>query len=109
MAHPECKPDVLNLADRVASTSGMLTFAKEPGSGMEFIVATEAGLIHRLRQENPGKTFHPATDYLVCPTMKLTTLEHVVKALETLQPEVRVDNRIRLKARTALDAMLANT
>ena len=76
---------------------------------MEFIVATEAGLIHRLRQENPGKTFHPATDYLVCPTMKLTTLEHVVKALETLQPEVRVDNRIRLKARTALDAMLANT
>jgi quinolinate synthase len=106
MAHPECRPDVLKMADHVASTAGMLTYAKEQEPGVEFIVATEAGLIHRLRKENPGKKFHPATNYLVYPTMKLTTLEDVIKSLETLQPEVKVNQRIRVKARAALDAML---
>ncbi len=106
MAHPECRPEVLEMADRVASTAGMLTYAKGQAPGDEFIVATEAGLIHRLRKENSRKTFYPATDYLVCPMMKLTTLQDVIDSLETLKPEVKVNDRIRSKARSALDAMV---
>lgn len=106
MTHPECKPEVLGLSDHVAGTAGMLTYAAEQERGTAFIVATDIGLIHRLQKENPDKEFYLATDYLVCPTMKLTTLEDVARALENMQPEVVVDDPIRIRARAALDAML---
>jgi quinolinate synthase len=107
MAHPECRPEVLELTDRVAGTAGMLAYAAEEAPGTAFIVGTDIGLIHRLQQENPDKVFYPATDYLVCPTMKLTTLEDVMRSLENMEHVVTLEESVRVKARSALDAMLA--
>lgn len=107
IAHPECRPEVLELADRVAGTAGMLAYAAQQAPHTRFIVGTDIGLLHRLRKENRDKTFFPASDYLVCPTMKLTTLEDVLRSLETLEPVVQLDDAIRVHARRALDRMLA--
>jgi len=105
-AHPECLPEVLDLADEIASTSGMLTYARESGAS-QFIVGTEMGLIHRLRKENPESGFYSPTPYLVCPTMKMTTLEKVLLALEKMEYVVTVPEETRARARKALDGMLA--
>ena len=105
IAHPECLPETLELADAVASTSGMLAYARHSQAD-SFIVGTETGLIHTLQKENPGREFHAATGYLICPTMKMTTLERVLFALETMEYVVTVPKEIRAKARKALDAML---
>jgi quinolinate synthase len=64
-------------------------------------------MIHRLRKENPEQRFFPASPYLVCPTMKLTTLRHLAEALAELRTVVTVDDAVRAGARAALDAMLA--
>jgi quinolinate synthase len=106
MAHPECLPETLELADAIASTSGMLAHARHSEAD-SFIVGTEVGLIHRLQQENPGREFRAATEYLICPTMKMTTLERVLLALETMDYVVTVPKEMRVKARKALDEMLA--
>lgn len=107
--HPECKPETLELADFVGSTSGMLKYAKSQPAGAFFIVGTEVGLLHRLQKENPDKTFHPASDYLICPMMKMTTLKNVKDSLEKMQYVVKVPAEIRLKAKAAVDAMLQYT
>ncbi|HOW87489.1 MAG TPA: quinolinate synthase NadA [Candidatus Omnitrophota bacterium] len=107
--HPECKPETLELADFVGSTSGMLKYAKSQPAGASFIVGTEVGLLHRLQKENPDKTFHPASDYLICPMMKMTTLKNVKDSLEKMQYVVKVPAEIRLKAKAAVDAMLQYT
>jgi len=105
MAHPECLPAVLALADEALSTSQMCKFAKEV-TAKEIIVATEVGLIYRLKKDNPGKEFYPATEAAVCPNMKRTTQEKVLWALEELKEEVRVSDDIRSRARRAIDRML---
>ena len=64
-------------------------------------------MIHRLEKENPDKAFYPATDYLVCPTMKLTTLEGVARSLERMEHVITVEESICMRAQAALDAMLA--
>lgn len=107
--HPECKPDTLELADFVGSTSGMLKYVKTQPAGTSFIVGTEVGLLHRLQKENPDKTFHPASDYLICPMMKMTTLKNVQESLEKMQYRVTVPEDIRVKAKAAVDAMLRYT
>jgi len=107
IAHPECRPEVLDLADHVAGTAGMLAYAAEQPPGTAVLVATDLGVIHRLRKENPDKAFFPATDYLVCPTMKLTTLEDVLRSLETMEPGITVEEAVRVNARRALDRMMA--
>jgi quinolinate synthase len=106
VAHPECRPDVVALADEALSTSGMIRYAGRPDVS-ELIVGTEVELLHRLRKENPGKKFYPASDKAVCPNMKKITLEKILKSLETLTPEVRVPEEIRVKAKAAVDRMLA--
>ena len=106
MAHPECPPEVLAIADHICSTSGMYTFAKE-NSAQQFIVGTEAGILYRLRKENPEKTFILPTTRLICPNMKLTSLEDVLQALQTMSPRVTVPEAVRLPAKVALDRMLA--
>lgn len=106
MAHPECPPEVLALADHICSTSGMYTFARE-NKAQQFIVGTEAGILYRLRKENPGKQFILPTTRLICPNMKLTSLEDVLKALQTMQPRITVAEEVRIAARGALDRMLA--
>lgn len=105
VVHPECKPDVISLADRVFSTSGMIRFAQQQDVN-EMVVGTESGIIHRLRKENPGKKFIPVTEQAVCPNMKVITLEKVLWSLESMSPEVRVPEDIRLKAIAAVDKML---
>ena len=106
MAHPECPPEVLAIADHICSTSGMYTFAKE-NPAQQFIVGTEAGILYRLRKENPEKTFILPTTRLICPNMKLTSLEDVLQALQTMSPRVTVPEAVRLPAKVALDRMLA--
>jgi quinolinate synthase len=107
--HPECKPEALELADFVGSTSGMLTYVKTQPAGASFIVGTEVGLLHRLGKENPDKVFHVASDYLICPMMKMTTLKDVKHSLEKMLHVVKIDPSIRLRAKAAVDAMLEYT
>ncbi|MBT4511204.1 MAG: quinolinate synthase NadA [Chloroflexi bacterium] len=105
VVHPECRPDVIALADEVASTSGILKYCQREDIH-EVIVGTEMGIIHRLEKENPGKQFFPISKKAVCPNMKRITLEKVQYALEEMTPEVKVPENIRLKAKAAVDRML---
>jgi len=105
VVHPECRADVAELADGVLSTGGIIRFAKET-EATEIIVGTEVGILHRLKKENPGKRFIPVTEQAVCPRMKLITLETILWSLENMTYQVKVPERIRLKAKAAVDRML---
>jgi len=105
VVHPECRPDVIGLADEVLSTGGMCRYAGRKDVS-QMIVGTETGIIHRLKKENPGKEFIPASEKAVCPNMKLITLHKVLRSLEEIKPEVRVSEEIQLRAKTAVDRML---
>ena len=106
VAHPECRPEVVDLADKVASTSGMYVFCKE-SKAKEFIIGTEMGILWRLKRDNPDKKFHLASKKLICPNMKLTALEDVLVALKKMENVVTVSEEIRIPAKMALDRMLA--
>lgn len=105
VCHPECAPEVVALADHVCSTTGMYDWCRTTAA-RQFIIGTEAGILYRLRRENPGKEFILASPALVCPNMKLTSLEDIVASLETLSPVVRVSEDVRIPAKQALDRML---
>jgi len=105
MAHPECRPEVIDLAQAVRSTSGMLKFAQESES-KEFIVGTEVGLLYPLKKQNPEKEFFPASEKMLCKAMKIISLEDLKRSLEELQPVVKVPEDIRLKAYRAVSKML---
>jgi len=105
VVHPECKPEVIALADEVLGTGGMCRYAKRD-EVREMVVGTEVGIIHRLRKENPGKRFIPVSEQAICPDMKLITLEKVLWSLEKMSPEVKVPEGIRLRAKAAVDKML---
>lgn len=106
LVHPECRTEVAALADAVLSTGGMIRFARE-SAAKEIIVGTEIGILHRLRKENPGKRFIPVSEQAVCPRMKLITLENILWSLESMVHQVKVPEKIRLKAKLAVDRMLA--
>ncbi len=105
MAHPECRIEVLELADHVTSTSGMLRFARS-SDAKRFIVGTETGIIHRLKKENPDKEFYPLRKDMICPNMKKTTLNSVLQSLKEMKHIIKVPEDIRIPARKALDRML---
>jgi len=105
VVHPECPPEVVDMADAVLSTSGMYAYCRR-SEAKEFIIGTEMGILYRLRKENPGKTFFLASRALICPNMKMTTLEDVRDSLASLSPVVTVPPDIRRKALSALEAML---
>ncbi len=105
-AHPECRPEVLELADHITSTSGMYTFARE-SDAQKIIVGTEMGVLYRMRLESPEKIFIPLSEDMICPNMKLTKLADIRDALVNMAPVVTVPEDIRLKAKQALDRMLA--
>ncbi len=105
VVHPECTPDVTEIADEVASTSGILRYVKET-SDEEYIIGTENGMLHRLAKETPGKKFYEVTRLAVCPNMKLTTLESVTRSLEEMVYEVEVDDETAAGARRSLERML---
>jgi quinolinate synthase len=105
VVHPECRPEVIALADEVLSTGGMCRYAQRDEVG-EMIVGTEMGIIHRLKKENPGKKFIAISEQAICPNMKLITLEKVLWSLEEMSPEVKVPEEVRLRAKAAVDKML---
>jgi len=105
MAHPECTSGARKLADRVLSTETMCWYAKEMKVD-EFIVATEVGILHRMRRDNPDKTFYPASDMAICPNMKLTTLEKVLWALDGMHNEITLDRETMAKAKRCIQKML---
>jgi quinolinate synthase len=105
VAHPECPMEILELADHVTSTSGMLRFCNS-SDAREFIIGTEVGLMYRLHKENPGKTFYPLNPKMVCPNMKKTTLKSILRALEENICVIKVPEDIRVPAKRALDKML---
>ncbi len=104
MAHPECNPDVLEMADCVSSTAGMLKYAKA-SPATEFIVATEVGIVHQLEFDNPEKDFYPIEN-AICPTMKLITLENLYTCLKEQKYEVSINEAIAQKARESIKRML---
>ena len=106
MAHPECAPEILELADHICSTSGMYEFAGKT-KAKKIIVGTEMGILYRLRKDNPGKEFILPSESLICPNMKLTTLEDVYDSLKDMKNVVKVPEEIRVPAKRALDRMLA--
>jgi len=105
MIHPEARLDVLDLADEVLSTGGMCKFAKQTDA-KKIIVATEIGLIYRLRKENPDKMFIPVTEQAVCPNMKMHRIENVLESLEKLEHRISVPEEIRVPAEKSIRKML---
>ncbi|MBM2825571.1 MAG: nadA [Dehalococcoidales bacterium] len=105
VVHPECRTEVITLADAVLSTSGICRFARETDAE-EIIIGTEIGILHRLRKENPQKKFIPVSEQAVCPRMKLITLDTILWSLENMLNQVKVPEKTRLKAKAAVDKMI---
>jgi len=105
VVHPECRSEVVDLADEVLGTGGMLRFARESKANA-FIIGTEIGIIYRMRKENPSKQFIPASDQAICPDMKLISLEKILWSLEEMAFQVRVADELRDAAREAVEKML---
>jgi quinolinate synthase len=104
-AHPECRLEVLDLADFVGSTGAILKFARETDAD-EIIVGTERGIMHQLRKESPGKTFIPASDTLTCHDMKKITLDDILSSLVEMKHVIEVPEEVRIPAQRALKRML---
>ncbi len=105
LVHPECSPAVVDLADEVLSTSGMLTFVKE-SKAKRFLIATEEGIMYRMKKENPDKEFYAAGSPKFCVNMKKTHIEDVLKVLRDESNQIEVDADIAKKAKFSLDKML---
>ena len=103
--HPECPLDVIDLADRTLSTGKMVAEARTT-SCRDVVIGTEKGILYRLAKENPAVKFHPARETAICAHMKMTTLEKVLRALETDTFRVTVPPDIAGRARGAIQAML---
>lgn len=106
IAHPECPPGTLEVADEIASTSGMIKIAQE-SSAKEFIIATETGHIYPLEKACPDKIFHVASEKVYCEDMKKVSLENILHSLETGYGEVDVPEEIRVKALGSVEKMLS--
>ena len=105
MAHPECTEPVKELADELLSTGQMLKFAAK-STVQQFIVATEIGIIHALKKQNPEAEFYPASTRAVCPNMKKITVDKVIASLEDKRYEITVPEHIRTRAKKSLDRMV---
>lgn len=110
LAHPECEAAVLDIADYVGSTTGILNFSKKDDA-KEYIVVTETGILHQMQKENPGKTFIPAPPNNACacndcPHMKLNTLEKLYLCMEYEEPEITMNEQLRIAAKKPIERML---
>lgn len=105
LIHPECTPEVLEYADFIGSTKEIIEYATK-SDNKKFIIGTEMGVLHPLKRDNPEKTFYLMSPGLVCPNMKKTTLESVLKCLQTGYYEMDVPEDVAVRARKALDRML---
>ncbi len=105
LVHPECTPDVIAMADKVLSTTGICRYARESNSE-EFIIGTEIGILYRLKKENPQKSFYPASELAECSNMKLNNLEKIQWSLEDMVYPIEVSPDIAQRAKKAIDRML---
>ena len=104
LVHPECRPEIIDIADHAFSTNGMVNYAKSSDT-KEFIIGTEKEMCYRLKKENPEKEFYPIKS-AICPNMKKITLEKVLNSLRTLEPKVEFSEEIMQKARKPLQRMM---
>ncbi len=105
VAHPECIPDVLNLADYIGSTTAIIQYVNN-SDAEEFIIATEIGVFHQLKKNNPNKQFYPACSTQICQDMKLTTLEKIADVLEHQCNQIELPDDIMSEANAPLNRML---
>ncbi len=105
LAHPECRMEILNEADYVGSTSGIIDFATKSDKN-EFIIGTEIGIFYELKAKNPNKKFYPASSSQVCFDMKKVTLEKLLRVLRDESEEIHVSDEVRERALKSLDRML---
>jgi len=106
VAHPECRPEVLALADVICSTTGMLAYVKK-SAAREFIIGTEQGILYTLQQENPDRQFYSPSAHLLCPDMKRISLADVLLALQENRHRITVPEDLRRRALQAVEHMLA--
>ena len=106
LAHPECRQEVLEMADFVGSTAQIIEYAKRNNHD-KYLIATEMGILHQLKKDNPDKTFCLLTQGLVCPNMKKTSVESVYNALKYNRYEITLEKEVIERARRSLEAMLA--
>jgi len=105
LAHPECRPEVLSLADHILSTSGIVKEVERSGS-TEFIIGTEMEIVQSLERKYPDKKFYPSSEKTFCYNMKKITLESILNSLQNMEYEIHVPEHISVKARKVLDRML---
>lgn len=105
LVHPECKPEILALADFIGSTSEIIDYATDCDA-KEYIVGTELGVLYELKKKNPDKTFYSAGSAQCCPNMKKISLEKIIHVLETGENAVSVTDELRAKANAPLNRML---
>jgi len=105
LAHPECPRPIKQLADELLSTGQMLAFAGK-SELKQFIIATEVGIIHTLKKQNPDKEFYPGSDRAICSNMKKITLDKVINSLENMEYRVTVPREISIRAKKSLDRMI---
>jgi quinolinate synthase len=106
LAHPECRPEVLKLADRVGSTAAILEWVEKSAPGSSFLIGTEEGVVQRIRRIYPDRNVFLLRSGMTCVNMKKTTLEDVANSLQTLQYPVEVDPEIAKAAKVCLDRMV---
>ncbi len=106
VVHPECRPEVVAMADASMGTGGMIQYSRD-AAAEDIVVGTEKGMLHRLKKECTSKRFHILSSKLICPDMKYTTLEKVLTALEQKKHVITVSPEVREKAEFALKRMLA--
>jgi quinolinate synthase len=106
LVHPECRPEVIDLADHVFSTSGIIRHVGT-GAAKEYVIGTEVGILHRIRKLYPDRSAYPLARHAVCVNMKKTTLPLVRAALERMAPRIEVDPPVADRARRAIERMLA--
>jgi quinolinate synthase len=108
LIHPECRAEVVAMADYVGSTAQIIQYVKASEADT-FIIGTEMGILHALKKDNPGKTYYLMSPGLICPNMKQTTVDKVLASLQSLTPVITIEPEIGEKARRALNRMLAVT
>ena len=104
LVHPECRPEIIDIADHAFSTNGMVNHVKK-SENMEFIIGTEKDMCYRLKKENPDKEFYPIKT-AICPNMKKITLEKILNSLISLEPKIRLSDDVIKKARKPLQGMM---
>lgn len=105
MAHPECPPEILEMADSIHSTSGMIKYAKE-SENKSFIIGTEIGILYPIQKACPDKEFYPASMKMECKDMKIITLADIANSLENMTGIVKVPEEIRIPALSAVEKMI---